>query len=192
MGETKPRKVVARNVAIALGTACIILVAFLVLTTIYLVSTINDRNSTINQRDNAIADLNDTVNLRKYTIWVNNETVTQAAGNYTSWTFSASVAGYIQATTTSITNNTYLEVKYNATIHVGFEYDHSYSYMGFVYQNYHYDNQITFRSGTAQNIFPILPWSVDDPSGTSIVEIRVGNTNTVENATETVLVTYYY
>jgi len=29
-------------------------------------------------------------------------------------------------------------------------------------------------------------------SGPSVVEIRVGNTNTVGNATETVLVTYYY
>jgi hypothetical protein len=187
------KKVVGRNVAIALGIVCIILGASVVGTTIYFTSTVNDRDSTINQKDSVIADLNGTVNLRKYTVWVNNETVTQEAGNYTSWTFTANVAvaGYIVVRTTSTTNNAYVRVIYNASIPVGFTVDNTYRYLG-AFHIYGSDNQITVSSWTTQNIFPVLPWLSFGLSGPSVVEIRVGNTNTVGNATETVLVTYYY
>jgi hypothetical protein len=189
---------VRKSVAIALGTVCIILGALLVGTTIYFTSTIND---TINQKDSMIRDLNDTLNLMKYTIWVNNQTVTQTAGNYTSWKFmdGAESAGYFEVLTTSTTNNTYVEVIYNTTAQIGFEEDDTYHYMGtppdFAFYQYNYDQRINVSSFETISVFPLLlepSWMSQVHSGTSLVEIRIGNTNTVDNATETVLVTYYY
>ncbi|MGA2309829.1 MAG: hypothetical protein ABSG57_09825 [Candidatus Bathyarchaeia archaeon] len=193
MNETIPKKMVSNKIVIALGTACIILGAFLV--AIYFTSTIND---TINQKDSLIRDLNDTLNLLKYTVWVNNETVSQTAGNYTSWTFLDGVpaAGYFEVLTTSTTNNTYIEVIYNATVQIGFEEDHTYHYIGtpeaFAWYPYDYDHRINVPSFETVSVFPVLLAMGQLHSGTSFVEIRVGNTNTIDNATETVLVTYYY
>ena len=197
MSETKRKKIVSRNVVVALGITCIILGALLVGITIYSTSI-----DTINQKESIITDLNDTLNLLKYTIWVNNETVTQTAGNYTSWKFNdgAESAGYFEVLTTSTTNNTYVEVIYNTTVQVGFEEDDTYHYMGtpqgFSFYQYNYDQRINVSSFETISVFPILlepSWMTSQfHSGTSLVEIRIGNTNTIDNATETVLVTYYY
>jgi len=209
MGETKPKEVVNRNVAIALGIVCIILGAFLAGAIVYFSHIVNDKNSTIEEKDSVIADLNDTINLQKYTVWVNNETVTQEAGNYTSWTFTASVAvaGYIEVsmmpaknkTYAEMLNNAYVEVICNASVPAGFEMNGVWYYVptasAYSYYYYNSDIRVNLSSSGHINVFPVLPWTIPHGrfnDGTSIVEIRVGNTNTVDNATETVLVTYYY
>lgn len=147
------KKVVRKNVAITIGIICIILGAFLVGTTIYFTSTINS----------TITDLNDTVNLRKHTVWVNNETVSQTAGNYTSWTFSANsanVSGYILVSfLSSTTNNTYVRVIYSAIVNIL----HASFYAKL------FDSQIG-PPYPQDEVFPVVP-------PYSHIEVRVGNTN---------------
>jgi len=186
MTATEPKKAVTRSVAIALQIICIVLAVSLAATVAYSIFTINHKNDVINE-------LNDTFNLRKYTVWINNETVSQNAGNYTSWKFTSDVsaAGYLQITTKSTTNNTYLEVILNASVPVGYEANNEYYYNPIgVFYHYRYDTRINLPSWKTVNVFPVLPWT--SSWGEGIVEIRVGNTNTIDKATETVLVTYYY
>jgi hypothetical protein len=108
--------------------------------------------------------LQDIVNLAKSTTWVNSQTVSQPANSYSNWTVSASYAGYVSVCVqSSTTDTTYVRVIYSS-------------------HGVNYDNQISVGvSGTA--VFPILPASI---------EIRVGNTDLLNGATETVTITYYY
>jgi predicted PurR-regulated permease PerM len=159
------RKVVVRNVAIALGIICIILVVGLIVAVANYTSIIKGKDDTIASLQNQVSDLNSIINLEKSTVWVNDQTVSQPASSYTYWTVSADYAGYISVQVqTSTTTNTYVRVIWSA---YGVNYDH----------------QITVgTSGTA--VFPVLPCSN--------IEIRVGNSNIVNGATETVTITYHY
>lgn len=167
---TKPKKMVSRNVAIALGIIGIILVVGL-LGAVLQISSLSSK----------VSDLTDTLNMGKSTILVNNQTVSQTADNYTSWMFnyeppyeiskliepwplpswSIKYAGILWVTVRSSTNKTYVRA-----IYAGW-----------------FDSQEDVGT-TGGAIFPVFP------SGN--IEIRVGNTNTTENATETVTITYYY
>jgi hypothetical protein len=203
------KKVIGRNVAIALGIIVIILVVGLVGAIVNYTSTINDKNNTvatlnsqITTKDNTISSLNsqnssltNIVNLENSTIWVDSQTISQSAGSYTSWHFSASYAGYISISATagaitstkeflfpyhtlgnSPTDALMIPVRANVTVQV-------------IYSAYgvNYNNQVNVGTeGTA--VFPILPCSN--------IEIRVGNTITNIlsgwNASETVTIIYYY
>lgn len=59
--ETKPRKVVGRNVAIALGIVCILLIAGLGGAMAYYTMAINDKDNQINSANNTINQLNSTI-----------------------------------------------------------------------------------------------------------------------------------
>jgi hypothetical protein len=180
------RKVVGRNVAIALGIICIILVVgFTGAVTNYMSiikgkddtiaslnsqitdkdNTISSLNSSITNLENQVDNLNSIINLQKSTVWVDDQTVSQPAGSYTHWTVSASYAGYVSVwVQTSTTDNTYVRVIWSS-------------------HGVNYDESITVGvSGTA--VFPVLP--------TSSIEIRVGNSNWFSGATETVTIIYYY
>jgi len=173
--EVVGRKVVGRNVAIALGIICIILAVGL-LGAIVIISgkdnTITSLNSQITEKDNIIS-------LKNSTVWVNNQTVSQYIGPggfhwWTSWTFSAGYAGYVSVNvTSSTTNNTYAQVIWCSTPSPN-TYPHGISYDSGL--------RMVGTSGTAY--FPILP--------SSSIEIRVGNTNPLSGATETVTITYHY
>ena len=165
---------VSRNTAIALGIICIILAVGVVGTfTSYssLKSQIEDKDSQISSLNSQVSALNsqvgnltDIVHLEKSTIWVNDQTVSQAANSYTSWTTSAGYAGYVVVNVDSSTStNTYVRVIYSS-LSVG------------------YDHQITVGLG-GRAVFPVLPGSI---------QIVVGNTNLVNGATETVTVTFHY
>jgi cell division protein FtsL len=196
------KKVVGRTVAIALGIICIILVVGLVGAIANYTSIINGKDDTITTKNSQIADKDNTisslnsqvsskdsqisslttqntnlqnqvtdltnnVNLAKSTVWVNSQTISQTASSYTYWSpaFSASYAGYVSVNVqTSTTTNTYVRVIY---------YSHGVSY----------DNQISVGTGGTA-VFPILP--------SSSIDIRVGNTNLFNGATETVTITYHY
>ncbi len=212
MSEPKvnERKVVRRSVAIALVAACIILVAGLGGALAYYIA---DKNNTISALNTELTTLqeqviaeNETIaadsfklaeqnativydsshmslllsevnnistqvglleikiNLGFYKDWVENEAVSQPANSSTSWNYSADVAGLVVVHVSSSTNDTFVEL--------------SYVYNGWA----KYDNTVNVGSnGSAW--FPVLPANI---------EIQVGNTNAVDNATETVLVTYYY
>jgi hypothetical protein len=144
--KVSEKKVIGRNVAIALGIICIILAVGLVVA------------------DSQISSLNDTVNLAKSTIWVNSQTVSQSAGSYTKWTFSASYAGYVEVDVESATvNNTYVEMSW-------------YYIYGIAY-----DKTV---NGSTRTLFPVLP--------TVSIQIDVGNRNLINGTTEMVTITYYY
>lgn len=219
MSETKPNgsepsdkilfepqrgKVVGRNVAIALGIICIMLVAILgiVLFISYsptldssvpslqsqltnLQSQLTNAQSQLtnlqtqydeyvnnhhhndteyNTLQNEASDLASILNLEKSAVWASSETVSQPAGSYNFWPHSADYSGYVTVTVeSSTTANTYIEVLWNS---------HGVSY---------YNKTSVGASGTG--VFPILP---------SNVEVRVGNANLINGATETVTITYHY
>jgi septal ring factor EnvC (AmiA/AmiB activator) len=127
-------------------------------------SQISSLNAQVTSLTNQVNTLTAIINLAESTIWVNSQTISQPASSYTYWTVSASYAGYVSVTVeSSTTTNTYVEVIWSA-------------------YGVSYDNTITVgTSGTA--VFPVLPASI---------EIRVGNTNLINGATETVTITYYY
>jgi hypothetical protein len=109
-------------------------------------------------------DMEQITTLSKSTEWVASQTVSQPQSSYSYWTFYAQYAGYIVVTVqSSTTTNTYVEVIYAS---------HGVSY----------DNRVVIGT-TGTPAFPVLPtW----------VQIRVGNTNYVNGATETVTITYWY
>jgi predicted PurR-regulated permease PerM len=162
MSEPKPKKMVRRSIAVALGIVFIVLIAGLGGAIAYYTM----RNNSL---QNQVNDLTNTLNLGKSTVWVNSQTISQDANSYYWWNspfypWNLNYCGYISVQVlSSTTSNTYVRVIY--TVH-----------------GINYDNQINVGSmGTA--VFPVLPTSI---------EIRVGNTNFFNGATETVTITYYY
>jgi hypothetical protein len=123
----------------------------------------NLQNEISSQRS-GVADLNSIIYFQKSETWVSSQAVNETAGSYYSWSFSAKYAGYLPVTIeSSTTNNTYVEVIWSS-------FDVNYS------------NRIAVgTNGTV--VFPILP---------SNVEIKVGNTDSLGVAIETVTIAYYY
>ena len=72
--ETKPRKVVGRSVAIALGIICILLIAGLGGAMAYYTMTIHNKENEINSANNTINQLNSTVANQNSTISLLNTT----------------------------------------------------------------------------------------------------------------------
>ena len=186
MSQKQEKKVVGRSIAIGIGIICVILLIALVGAVANYTSIINNKDiiyqdyvsthsHTNSEYDSYVANhhhtdgeynnLNDIVNLAKSTTWIDDHTISQPASSYTYWTFSANYIGYVSVQVhSSTTDNTYVRVIYSS-------------------HGVNYDNQITVgTSGTA--VFPLLP--------SSNIEIRVGNSNWFNGATETVTITYYY
>jgi hypothetical protein len=181
------KKVVGRGVAVGLGIICILLAVGLVGVFAYYSMTLNNKNSayddyvsshshsnsdynSLNSQktnlQNQVNDLNDILNMAKSATWANSETVNQPAGGYYAWGRSpVDYAGYLSVwVQTSTTTNTYVRVIWSS-------------------HGIYYDQQIGVgSSGTA--VFPVLP--------ASSIEIRVGNSNWINGATETVTITYHY
>jgi len=178
-------KIVRRSVAIGLGIICIILAVGLVGVFTYYTMTLNNKNSVYDdyvsnhshsnsdydslnsQKTNLqdqVNDLTSTLNLAKSETWVTSQTVSQPAGSYNFWTHSTTYAGYVTVNVeSSTTDKTYIEVLWSA-------------------HGINYDNRISVGvSGTG--VFPVLP---------SSVEVRVGNSNFMNGATETVTITCHY
>ena len=122
-------------------------------------------NTQIASLQDQINALNAIGNLSVSTIWVNNQTVSQQAGNYSFWTESAIYAGYVSIqVASSTTGTTYANVTYSS-------------------HGVNYNNQINIgTSGIAY--FPILP--------ASNITVAVGNSLQTGNATEIVTIRYYY
>jgi predicted PurR-regulated permease PerM len=186
------KKVVSRNVVIALGIIVIILLVGLVGAIAYYTSIISGKDSTIADKDNTISSLNsqisslnseksnltDIVNLANSTVWVNHQTFSQPASSYSHWTFGATYAGYISISATdSPTGAPIIFIHFNVYVQV-------------IYSAYgvNYNNTISVGTGGTA-VFPILPCSN--------IEIGVGNNNTNLSGlnftyAETVTITYYY
>jgi hypothetical protein len=116
---------------------------------------------------------NSIIGLQERTVWVNDQTVSQTTSSYTTWTFSASNAGYVvvQVLGQSVLG-TRVEALYSSH---GLNYNQSYT-----------GSQAISAGGSA--IFPILP--------SSNITIGVGSGNWISSlptsVTETVTITYYY
>ncbi len=179
MTEKMAEKVVSRNVAIALGIICVILA-------VSLVGVLINYTLIINGKDSTITNLTDTVNLEKYVFWVNNQTVSQTAGNYTSWTFLANASGFILITLKPTTNDTFIRVNYTAVLPLR-------PPGGGLFYHYDYDRQINAYPFEAGYIFPVLSSTRSHlaSAAPTTVEIRVGNTNSVGGSTETVTIEYH-
>jgi len=201
------RKVVRRSVAVGLGIACILLIAGLGGAMAYYVSTHHHADADYDSLSTQNTNLYNIVNLASSTVWVNDTTVTQTANNYTSWYFSANYSGYALVNVqTSTAETTYAEaiysaygINYNNTITVGTSGTAAFPVL-FAPLAYMItagkDDKAVFPVSTGS---PVTGFSLSNgasnpknaPSHSSI-EIRVGNADTVSNATETVTITYYY
>jgi len=207
--KTSRKRVLGRTAVIALGLVCIVLVAGLVGAIAVYTPRVNNLESQIAEKDNTISSLNSTVSslnntisslnrtnqvlqntisqlslnqsdisalelqiaylsnitqLRVHGLLVYNQAVNQAAdANTTIFTNVINYAGYVSVDVQSNSTTTYVELAYSS-------------------HGVNYDNSVTVgTSGTAA--FPVLPGSV---------EIRVGNTETVDSVNATVTATYYY
>lgn len=168
--ETASKKMVRRSVAVALGIVCIVLIGALSVA----MSLTFSSSSQVN-------DLTDSLNLRKYVVLLREKDFYQLAGDYTSWTFSANVSGYVLVRVAT-GGNVYVRIIYNASLPIGIVDSTLVDYGTFY--NYQYDSQETV-SGIGGALFPVLP--------SSNIEIRIGNTYTFSGATsEIVSIIYYY
>jgi hypothetical protein len=162
------KKVVGRNVAIALGIICIVLAVSLVGVIADYTLIIGGKDNTIASLNSQVNDLTDIVNLAKSTIWVNAQTVSQGASSYTVWTFSINYSGYVSVLLLDFaptrTDNAGIEVIYSS-------------------HGVDYYNHLTIGVG-ATGVFPVLP--------TSNLKVKVGNGYWLNGASETVTITYYY
>jgi hypothetical protein len=163
------KKMVRRNVAVALGIICVILIAAL-----------GVAMSEAFYSSSRVADLTNTLNLGKTEVWVMEKNYYQLPSNYTDWTFSINVSGYVLVSLVTL-GNVYVRVIYNASVPVGIVDGTLFDYGTFY--NYQYDSQITV-SGRGTAVFPVLP--------SSNIEIRIGNTYTFGGSGETVSIIYYY
>ena len=172
----KKKKVVNRNVAIGIGVLCIVLLVTMIGLVVDYTSVLNNKDSQIANLqsqvkfDNSTIDrLTAIVNLSNSTVWVNNESINQPAGNssntYTSWSYSVSYAGYVVVDILSSSNsNTYVELKYSRN-------------------EVNYNSTVNVGSGGSA-WFPVLP--------ANNIGVRVINNNFFASASETVTITYWY
>lgn len=110
------------------------------------------------------SELNDIVNWVCTRDWITAQTISQPANSYTSWRNLTIYAGILYANVLNSTSDkTYVEVIYET-------------------QGINYDERIEVGSGGRAS-FPIMPtW----------IEVRVGNSDPVNAATETVSMTFGY
>lgn len=123
-------------------------------------------NSQIANLISQISDLNSIANLQKSTVWVNDQTVSQPNGAYSTWTVSANYAGYVSVYVQSSTvSGTHVKAEYSA-------------------YGVNFNQELTVNAGSTA-VFPILP--------SSSIKIGVGNGLVIgSGATETVTITYSY
>jgi len=153
------KKMVSRNVAFALETICIVLVASLGAAMVYYTMEINYRDQI--------------VNLTKFNVWVNNQTISQPQDSWTNWTFKADYAGYISVQV------------YNSTI------INPSSEVIYRYQGVNYDQQ---KEGTTE-AFPVMPSNIEISVGNGPHIMFLNATTgdlTPAAVNETVEITYYY
>lgn len=114
MSELKPKKMVRRSVAIALGIICIILAVSLVGAFAYYMPIINDKDNTISSLDSQLSNLDGNFSnyelLKDFTVVASNQAVTPL-DNYTGgyagyeFMFSALYSGYVSVTVNDSTRN---------------------------------------------------------------------------------------
>jgi hypothetical protein len=128
---------------------------------------INSQNSQITNLQEQVDNLTNIVHLSQSSNWLSNQPISLSGSGYTSWTHSASYAGYIfvMVQTNNVISGMYIRVIYHSS---------------FV----DYDNQIGNSTYTTNvGSFPIMP--------STNIKIIVG-TNNPNGITGNVSITYYY
>ena len=179
------KKMVSRNVAIALGLACIVLAAGLGVVA-YSATSLRDQlnesntsyqsyqnthsynNSQYNNLSNIANDLNLKLYLDEYKNWVYNQTVSQPPNSFTVWTFSSEYAGFVVISVLS-SNET------NTFCNLAYDVDNV---------NFNQTQVVQVVSVENSSTFPVLP--------AEFISVGIGNGNLLNGATETVTVTYWY
>ena len=177
MGE---KRMVSKNVAIALGIICIVLIAVSVVEIAYYTSIVDDKvntiyslntqisqlNSNITSLQNMVGNMTDILNLQESTVWVSGETIDLM--KTIPYQENASYAGYIVAqVSSSQSNETVVITRYSSN-------------------GLNYDNRVNVGSGGTA-IFPVLP--------SSNIQIIFGNLNPQDidiSRYATIALTYYY
>jgi len=179
--KTKPKTMVSRDIAIALGIICIVLILSLVGAFAYCMPTINDKNNTISSLNTQISQLNsdvteltnrgenlfNIVNLLESTVLLGPYNISLSPYNNSRVYYNQTMeyAGFVnvRVSFSTTTNGTSVEAIYSGD---------------FV----DYDNTLNIRSNGFEN-FPVLPQG----------ELGIWLTNpSPDNATETITITYYY
>jgi hypothetical protein len=172
-GVTNPKKMVSRNVAIALGLICIALIGSLA----YFAVT---EQNTINSLQSQVKDLNDIVDLSNSSVWVENYTVSVTGGqmNAPLILYIADYAGYLLVGASSTNNDTRLSVSYSLPLpKTG---------------TYFYNEVVNVSTYQQWNAFPILPTNNTNwIGGDTGVDVYVGCLNS-ESANVTISMIYYY
>jgi len=194
------KKVVGRNVAIALGIICIILAVGLVGAVANYTSiitskdnTISSLNSQITSKDSQISSLNSQITSKDSQISSLNSQITNLQNQVNDLNSVINLEKstvWVDDQTVSQPARSYTHWTFSAG-YAGYvsvwvqtsTTDNTYVRVIWSSHGVNYDESITVGvSGTA--VFPILP--------TSSIEIRVGNSNLFSGATETVTITYFY
>jgi len=160
-----------------LGFVCVALIALLGVSLILYTnnSVLNDDIEYLQNQIHVLTQekqgYQDIVDLALSSTIVSGQMVTQQANTYSNFGFLAEYAGYIYVRIdNSTTANNYVEVLY---LSHNLSSPHSVSF-----------NQTISLNGDGSASFPVLP--------SSNVEVRVGNTNPVDSATQTITINYYY
>jgi hypothetical protein len=200
------RKIFSRTMVIVLGLICIILAAGLVGAIAVYMPMVSNLESQIAEKNSTISSLNSQVlslNSQVLSLRADFEQVNSTISNYKDAieAYTSQIAYYISIislnesvslpVTQTLTQdaNTFTVVytngiQYAGYVSVGVESSSNTTYAQVVYSSYgvNYDHNVTVgTSGTA--VFPVLPGEI---------EIRVGNTEAVENVTATASATYRY
>ena len=107
--------------------------------------------------------LNNILALETSAVLLNNQTVSQAAGLYTSWNLNADYCGFVEVwVNTSNASSNYVRLTYHS--------------------NVDFDQKVVLNAGDSAK-FPVVR---------GFYQIMVGNGNAVDGATQTVTIGYYY
>ena len=183
--ETKSRKMVSRNVAIALGTICIVLVAGLAGTIIVL----NNSNQQNTNLQSQVDDLTSTINLTKSEIFYNNVSLPslgayedQSGNEHYQFSLSVLYSGYLGVQVQPFDPHLEVDVSwdYLAT------YQTTHPFIQYDYQTKHNDS---FLSNGTTRYYPVV--SAQSPDATTVLVDIVSNSSSLYISAN-VTITYYY
>ena len=165
MSEAKPKKMVSRDVAIALSVICIVLLASLF-------------GVILNYEQQIQANNDATFRMDRSIVYFTNKTINENASWLSPWAFefSATPEGYFSIDVQSSTNKTYVLVEWSWL-------NPYYDGVDYGTRQVNYENMTYVGTGGEVN-FPVM--------GGATGGIKLGNNNTNNEATITFSITLYY
>lgn len=195
----------SRRVIVAMAVVCMALLAGLVGTLAFYISTINELNFQVAKKDETISSLNSQLTEKDYAISSLNSQISALQNTLAS---KDSQINWLNSTILSLYNCLYLNVSallvntsidqdansstiiWNdvlpfagyITVYVQSSSNTTYVKLSYTYHEVYYQNCITVGTNGAA-AFPVLP---------ALVEISVGNTDTISTVTTLIMAIYYY